>query len=209
MDCQQRQKRIRQLVKKANRQRKIQHKKIDLLCNDMIEAQRDFIRRLDSISFSAHFYEMILDARDISSLFYTAGKLIAEQMPGTNVAFFLRKNTDFELHMLEDDEPITLDKHRLENCFTRELVNDICQANKVCRLEDMPAMGLEEALMPLSKISAVTIPIGQNGISEGFILLYRSCEQKLTENEINHILTTTSGLYKAVCRCSVPSHIDC
>ena len=49
----QRHQRLRLLLKKLNKDRKKQAKKTDILCNDLIGAQRGFIRKLRSISFSA------------------------------------------------------------------------------------------------------------------------------------------------------------
>jgi len=62
--------------------------------------------------------------------------------------------------MFESDQPITLDKQHLENCFTPELVDNICKSNKICTLDDMFAMGLQGNL---NKISTVTIPLGKPG----------------------------------------------
>ena len=205
MDYMQRHKRVRQLVKKVNQQRKRQALKIDILCNDFIGAQRNFIKNLDAISFASLFYESLLGANDISTLLYTAGKLIKQKIPEINIAFLLRRTDNFDLHILENDEPITLDKQRLENCFTNELVNDICQANKVCSLDDLFAMGMGGNPTWLNKISAVTIPIARSGLSAGFILLYRNSENKITTAEVNNISAVTGGLYKAISSCQVPS----
>jgi hypothetical protein len=192
-----RQEKLRLLISKLNKERKKQAKKIDILCNDLIAAQRDFIEKLKTISFTANFYEAIVGTTDLSSLFYTAGKHIKEQIPDANIAFFLRQKDNFELHLFES-EPITLEKQRPENCFTSEWVDNICKLNKICTLDDMFAMGLQGNLMGLNKISAVTIPLGQFGPSLGFILIYRSSQNKLTPDELNNISSVTRGLSRAI-----------
>jgi len=199
----QRHKRLRLLFKKLNKERKKQAEKIDILCNDLIEAQRDFIRRLNVISFSAGFYESIIGAADLSSLFYTASQLIRQQTGDANIAFFLRKEDSFELRLFESDSPIALEKESLENCFTPELVDNICKSNQVCTLESLLTMGLQGNPALLNKISAVTIPLGRGGTSSGFILIYRSSENKLTAEEIAGISAITSGLSKAIETCRV------
>jgi len=191
-----RQKKLRLLISKLNKERKKQAKKIDILCNDLIAAQRGFIEKLKTISFTANFYEAIVGTTDLSSLFYTAGKLIKEEIPDANIAFFLRQQDNFELHLFESDQPITLEKQRPENCFTSEWVDNICKLNKICTLDDMFAMGLN--LVSLNKISAVTIPLGQFGPSLGFILIYRSSQNKLTPDELNNISAVTGGLSRAI-----------
>jgi len=203
VDDKKRHKRLRLLFKKLNKERKKQAEKIDILCNDLIEAQRDFIRRLNVISFTAGFYESIIGAADLSSLFYTASQHIRWQTGDANIAFFLRKQDSFELCLFESDSPIALEKESLENCFTRELVDNICKSNQVCTLETLLTMGLQGNPALLNKISAATIPLGHGGTSLGFILIYRPSQNKLTPDQIAAISAITNGLSKAIETCQV------
>ena len=61
MDHKQRYRRLRLLIARLNKERKKQAKKTDILCNDLIAAQRGFIKRLGTISFAADFYEAIVE----------------------------------------------------------------------------------------------------------------------------------------------------
>ncbi|MFQ6036088.1 MAG: hypothetical protein ACE5NM_09630, partial [Sedimentisphaerales bacterium] len=79
MDYKQRHKRLRLLISKLNKERRKQAKKIDMLCNDLIAAQRDFIRRLSTISFAADFYKSIIGITDLSRLLSIASKLIKDE----------------------------------------------------------------------------------------------------------------------------------
>jgi hypothetical protein len=203
MDNKQRYKRLRLLVSKLNKERKKQTKKIDILCNDLIAAQRDFIRRLDTISFTANFYETIAGITELSSLTLLASKLIKDETADANVAFFLLQGDKFELHIFESTQPILLEKQGLENCFTPEVVDNICKSNKICTLDDMFAMGLQGNLTRLNEISAATIPLGQPGPSLGFILIYRSSQNKLTADELNNIAAISPGLSRAIASCRV------
>lgn len=201
MQDKQRHRRLRLLIKKLNKKRKKQAKKIDILCNDFIAAQRDFIKSLKTISFIANFYESIIGITDLNSLLYTAVKLIKEGNADANVTFFLRQSDNFELYKFESEQPITLEKQHLENCFNTELMNNICKSNKVCTLDDMFAMGLQGNLIGLNKISGVTIPLGLHSSSFGFVLICRSSENKLTAEEISNISAVTCGLSRAIQCC--------
>jgi hypothetical protein len=175
VDDKQRHRRLRLLIKNLNKKRKKQAKKIDILCNDFIAAQRDFIKSLKTISFIANFYESIIGITDLNGLLHTAVKFIKEENADANITFFLRQTSassvessdNFELYMFESEQPIALDKQHLENCFSAELMNSICKSNKVCTLDDMFAMGLQGNLIGLNKISGVTIPLGLHGSSLG------------------------------------------
>ncbi len=206
MDHKQRYKKLRLLVSRANKERKKQAQKIDILCNDLIAAQRDFIKRLRTISFTANFYEAIIGTTDLNSLILTADKLIKNEICNANVAFFLCQAEDFELHLFESNQPITLEEQRLENCFNPELVDNICKLNKLCTLDDMFAMGLQGNLIGLNQISAFTIPLGQFGQSPGFILIYRSSADKLTAEQLKTIAAVTSGLSQAIASCQALCH---
>ena len=205
MDDKQRHRRLRLLIKSLNKQRKKQAKKIDILCNDLIAAQRNFIKRLNTISFIANFYESIIGTTDLNNLLYTAVKLIKDKNADPNITFFLRQADNFELHMFESCQPTVLEKQHFENCFNPELMDNICKSNKVCTLDDMFAMGLQGNLIELNRISAVTIPLAMFGSSLGFMLIYRSSDNKLTADEINNISTVTSGLSRAIVSCQALS----
>jgi hypothetical protein len=203
-----RRRRVRLLIKNLNKERKKQAKQIDLLCNDFIAAQREFIKRLNTITFTANFYESIIGATDLDGLLQAAVRLIREEIAGANVTFFLRRGDDFELHIFENEQPIALEKQNLENYFNTELVDNICKSNKICTLEDMFGMGLEGNLTGLNRISASTIPLGLAGPSLGFILIYRSSEDKLTSDELNNISAITYGLSQAIQSCQVSRYGD-
>lgn len=216
-DNKQRNKRLRLLIKKLNKERKRQGQKIDILCNDLIAAQRNVIQRLGIISFTANFYESILGSADLEDLLYTTARIIKTETADANVTFFLRHEDDpltetgpgFELHMFESSQPFLFepmpsfdtDRDRLENCFSPELMDCICKSNKVCTLDDMFAMGLQGNLTGLNRVSAVTLPLGLPGSLLGFMLLYRSSEYKLTTTEIEKIRAVTGGLSRAITAC--------
>jgi len=211
VDYKQRHKRLRLLIKKLNSERKRQAIKTDILCNDLIAAQRHFIKRLNTINFTANFYESIIGSADLNSLLSTASKLIKEKIADAptpvfrqedvGVSFFLREAGSFELHMFDSDQPVTSKQKRLEDYFSPELMENICSANKVCTIQDMFAMGLQGNLNVLNKISAVTIPLGSFGSSLGFILICRWLENKLAADEINDICAVTCGLSRAIASC--------
>ena len=201
MDSDQRNKRLRLLLRKVNRRHKKQAKKIDILCNDLIGAQRDFVSRLKTISFAACFYKEIVGKTELSSLFHVASGVIKGEVVDANVTFFLREANKFEVHTPESENSSDADDRHFESCFAPSLVDDICRANKMCDLDDLLAMGLQGNPAMLKKITAVTIPLGQSGTSLGFILIYRSSKNKLSTEHTNRIAEITPGLSQAIINC--------
>lgn len=208
MQDENRNKKLRLLIKKLNKERKKQAQQIDILCNDLISAQRDFMKRLKVVSFVANFYESILGATDLNHLLYTAAELIKEQIDDANVTFFLCRTDTFEQHPFEGGSDLAHEKEHFISCFTTELIENICAANKVCTLENMFAMGLHGNLVKLSKISAVTVPLDNIYSQSGFMLIYRSSERKLTSNEIGSISAIANGLSRAIASCQGLLHLS-
>jgi hypothetical protein len=208
MDLKLRNERLRRFVGKVNKERKKQAQKIDILCNDFVAAHRDFIKTLEIISFAASFYESIVGKTELNNLLYAAGNTIKENVCDVNIAFFLRRQETFELHLIESDRPVTLEKQDLESCFTPELVENICKSNKQCTFDDLLEIGLQVNPAVLKNISAITIPLGQLGTSLGFILIYCPAETKLTSDYLNHITAIVPGLSKAINSCRLLSQTE-
>ena len=91
MSQSERNRRLRLVVRKLNKERKRQASRVDILCNDLVGALREFLRRLDGMSFAARFYKGLLGATDLRSLLVRAGRMIQEELPGVDVAFFVRQ----------------------------------------------------------------------------------------------------------------------
>jgi hypothetical protein len=158
---------------------------------------------------------------DLNRLLHAAVEFIKAENEDTNITFFLRQDGDpilqkdsktgtqegFELHMFESGRPTAFEKQYIESCFTQELMDNISKSNKVCTLDDMYAMGLHGNLSELNKISAAAIPLGLLGSSLGFILVFRSSENKLTADEVGRIFAVVSGLSRAITSCRIPSRV--
>jgi hypothetical protein len=200
-------KHLRLLIARLNKERKKQARQIDILCNDFVTAQKDFIQALRAISFAADFYESTAGITDLNELLCTAGKLAKEQIPDTNIAFFLLRNDSFEMHIFESDRPIGLDERRIENFFTTELVDNIARSNRVCTVDDMLEMGLQCSGACLEKITAAAMPLNARSGSLGFILIYRCSQKPLTCGEINCIAQITPGLARSISACRAAAHV--
>ncbi|MFC1677958.1 hypothetical protein ACFL3G_12980 [Planctomycetota bacterium] len=193
-----RNKRIRLLVRKLNRERKQQARKIDILCKDLIGAQRKFIKRLHAISFSTDFYESLIGTTRLTDILSFAEIFIKERVDDVNVTLFIRGDDGFQSYTTGSDQPILDHQLCLENCFTQESFENICRTNNICNLDQMLEMNLECNLSVTNKLSAYTIPLEIQGLSLGFILIYRPIENKLTPEDLETVTSIIPGLSKAI-----------
>jgi hypothetical protein len=202
-----RQKRLRLLVKKLNRQRKQQARKIDILCHNLIAAQRTFIDRLQGISFAAQFYHSLLGCSDLNAVLERAGRLLRQELPEAGVRFFLRQPDGCELHATAADEAFLPQEPRPEDFFHAELTDSVCKANRPCTSEDLFGLGLNRNLKGVGRFSIATLPLSDLGRSLGFVLLYRRTPQTLTPGELQRVSPVLCGLSQAIrtARLSLPT----
>ena len=204
MSEEKRNKRLRFLIARLNQERRKQAKQIDILCNDLIAAQKHFIKSLKVIGFASDFYEAVIGLTELNELLITASNLIKDQIADVNIAFFLLQNNNFEMHIFESDQPIDLDDKRIENFFTPELVDNIAQSNRVCSTEDMLTMGLQSNPKYLEKVSMAGLPLNDHGSAMGFVLLYRTSKCPFTSEELQSIDHISHGLGRAIAACRAP-----
>ncbi len=199
-----RQRRLRLLVKKLNKERKRQVSKVDILCNDLIGAQREFLRRLNQISFAARFYKGLLGTADLRTMVIQAGRLLREELQDTRIVFFLRQGEGGETRALDVDLACDSEEVRLEEYVSPSLAANVSRSNRLCTMEDLLGMGLEGNPQVLSRFSAATVPLNDMGRSLGFLLLCRAAESPLRTDELERVTLIMCGLSQAIRSCGVP-----
>ena len=206
MSQSQRQQRLRLLIKKLNRERKRQASQIDILCNDLIGAQRTFVKRLDSVGFAASFYKSLLGATDLRTLLVRADQLIREELSEAAVTFFLRQPEGRALRAFNAHETLALDGRAIEDYFHPELTANIYRSNRSCTIDDLCEMGLQGNLKGLGDLSLATLPLNNLGRPLGFLLIARAMPSALTAEELHKLDLVTCGLSHAITACRQPLH---
>lgn len=201
-----RQKRLRLLVKKLNRERKRQASQIDILCNDLIAAHRSFVERLNGISFAASFYKNLLGESDLRCLLMRAGQFLEKELPSANITFFLRQPEGCRIPTFESQAALLIEGRPLEDSFSPALVDEICKANRPCTLNELFELGLEGNVGAFNEVSMATLPLNDLGRSLGFVLLYRPVPCRLRPDELRKAGLITCGLSHAIAGCRLPLH---
>lgn len=199
-----RHKRFRLLVRKLHQQRKQQANQIDILCNDLIGAQRSFLQRLQDIGFAAEFYRSLLGGTDVNSLLARAGRVLRQELPGAGVAFFLRHADGCAVQGCQSDESLYGGQPGAEEFLDPELASHVCRYNRPCTLEDLKTLHAEADWEKLERFSLVTLPLADLGRPLGFVLLYCLRPQVLTVPEVQRISPALAGLAQAIRAVQVP-----
>jgi GAF domain-containing protein len=206
MSQSQRQQRLRLLIKKLNRERKRQASQIDILCNDLIGAQRAFVKRLGGVGFAASFYKSLLGATDLRNLLTRADQLIREELPEATVTFFLREPEGRQIRPFNLHDSLTLDGQPLEDYFHAELIASIYKSNRPCTINDLFGMGLHGNLNALGGITLATLPLNDLGRPLGFLLIARARPSALSGEELHKVDLITCGLAHAIAASRQPLH---
>jgi hypothetical protein len=199
-----RQKRLRLFLKKLNRQRKQQARKIDILCNDLISAQRNYIQRLSTISFAGEFYRSLLGSTDLNHLLVRTDRFFRQELPGVGVAFYLRQSEGCELYPHWDDEMLVGESSGVLLRLAPELADSLCKSDEPCTHADISRMSPESDLGTLDGLSLVTLPLRDMGRPLGFMLLWRTLPQRVTAQEVRRISPVMCGLSQAIRAARVP-----
>jgi response regulator of citrate/malate metabolism len=89
--------RLRDAVRRLNEARKVVAKKVDLLCNDLINAYGDLSRQLDTVRISESFRGAIHSADDLEQMLCHAMDWLLRQIGYANVAIWLAAEPGFQL----------------------------------------------------------------------------------------------------------------
>lgn len=197
----QRYQRIRMLVKSLNAQRKKQARQIDILCNDIIQANRGFIHNLEQIAFTAQFAESIIGINDLDRLLYAASGVIKQHFPQINMTFCIKREDNFNLYSFAADNCRLTDAQTIEQYLNNDLISAVIDSQKLCMMDDLLTMGLQINPTVAKQISVAAVPLADSPVVSGFILLYSALENTSIENCLDKLSSITRSLSIALKAC--------
>lgn len=195
-----RNKRVRMMVSELNKARKKQAVQIDILCNDFISAQRQFVGKLGQMCFVSQFYELLIGKTELSELIAEVIEFVSNQLADVDTVVFVKGAESFDLHA-QDNSNTGFERDQIDRYFTTDILESICGSNKVWDIEDMFGAGLEGNLKKLRDCSIAAIPIGDMGSAVGVIVLFGEEGKKFVQDDIEKLSAVMPGLSKAVETC--------
>jgi DNA-binding response OmpR family regulator len=81
--------RLRTAVKKLNKARKTVSKKVDLLCNDLVNAYTEVARQVDEVRTNESFRKLLATAKDLEQLLCHAMDWLLRKLGYCNIAIYL------------------------------------------------------------------------------------------------------------------------
>lgn len=190
-----RNKRVRLMVKALNKDRKKQARQIDLLCHDLIDAQRAFVQRLEAIGFAAGLYKSLLGAQSTEQVLRILVNEVQSLLPSMDVNIVLRQEHGCKIYPLE---ATTRDEGHPVDAFDGPLVDVVCRANRTCDLDDLLGMGLSVSPQKASRIQMTALPMPQGGRCMGLLVLTSPAGVAVPSNLTEQVALVVSGISQAV-----------
>jgi len=179
-----------------------QAQKIDILCRDMVSAHAQFSQKLAVLTFATKFYESLLGCSGIEETLHRTVEQVRTHIDHASAAIFLLDSSGFDVHVAKStDGQESIEKSHFQSWFSREMVHQIGQTNRICTLNDMLQMGLMAPPSALKTLSAAAIPLGRLGLGVGFILVYRPAERPLQPDDLSRIAAIAPGIRQAILSC--------
>lgn len=177
-----------------------QSRQIDMLCNDIVSAHRDFSLKLSRLNFAVSFYEALLSGNDRDEILDIAVQGIRRHIHEAGAAVILLEDNGFNVHVADQGLLEQSETFSFGDWFTRRLVDHISRTNRICSLEQLLRMGLQGPPAILKTLSAAAVPLGRFGQGLGFIFVYRHASCPLSVEELSCIAAISAGLRDALCR---------
>lgn len=193
-----RRKRVRELVSKMNRKHKLQQKKVDILCNDMVAAQNDFVTKMEDLCFKTQVFESILGATTLNQVYNAIARNFRSVIEDINIAIYLNSSESFEYHTRPNNCSLPISSDMIENCFGEELCNQLCLSNNICGIDEMLELSVQDNLSLLNQINIAAIPLKKFGPAVGFILVYRTADKPFSIAQLKMLGSTASGIAKCI-----------
>lgn len=190
--------RLRRMVRQLNQVRRSQKKQIDILCNDILSAHSDFINHLKNFQFVADFYENILGTNNPEQLAKAIGEYFVNNLKNINAAVvFLTAGTP-QVHVFSTDKQLSDIPSQINPYLSTRMVQMVCQSGKICMAEELCKMEFFASPVVLKKISLAAIGLNKSGPALGMIILYRSASQPFSSYELTQASSIVAGLCTAL-----------
>ncbi|NLW84707.1 MAG: hypothetical protein GXY41_09955 [Phycisphaerae bacterium] len=196
--AQKRNQRALNIIRVLKSRQRNQAKKIDILCRDMVAAHEHFSHNLSRLSFAVSFYETLLKCGGLEEALDCAVMLIRKHIHQASAAVFWVDSTGFDVHLAKSPDLGQVEKAHFQSWFSRQMVQQIGQTNRISSLEDMLQMGLMAPPSAIRTLSAAAVPLGRLGQGVGFILVYRAAERPLLAEELSRIAAIAPGLRETI-----------
>ncbi len=191
--------RMRTLCRLMNGRRRQLRNKVDLLCNDLVQSNRQMSATLTSLQKAYDFQGDLLGEYDLQYLLFKSLQEMKKSLPETAAAVYLCRSGQFEAH-LEDVSGPGVDMEMLETSLQNAVVKKVLRLKKTMALAGyVPVLKTSDELAQApAPLAILSLPIRYAREMVGVLVFYRSAENPFSRKEESAILPYLSSLGRAI-----------
>ncbi len=168
--------RLQRVIKVLNQNRHILQSKVDLLCNDLVQSNRDMAGRMKEMSKAYDFQKNLTGEFDLKYMLQKALMQITGEKKHTNAAIYLCETDKIEVMLMDSWFDGELKPSQLESCLRNSIIPVTLNAGDSLIINDAGKFKCfpDDCCQTLNGLSMCSVPLSHNGHIEGILILYRS-----------------------------------
>ena len=192
--------RLQRVLKVINQNRHILQSKVDLLCNDLVQSNRDMAGRMKEISKAYDFQKNLTGEFDLKYMLQKALQQITGKKKHTNAAVYLCETDKIEVMLMDSWFDGELTPQQLESCLKNSIIPVTIEAgdsliiNNAGEFKCFP----EKCCSNLKGLSMCSVPLSHNDHIEGILILYRSDSMPFESTILDELTPIIAPLSRSI-----------
>ena len=192
--------RLQRVIKAINQNRHILQSKVDLLCNDLVQNNRDIAGKMKEMSQAYDFQRSLTGEFDLKYMLHKALQHISNNHPDTNSAVYICETEKIEVMISDSWFDGEVSPQQIENCLKNSIIpatlakNDTVIINNIECESEFP----QQCMKNLDGLSICGIPIRHSIHNEGILVLYRSNAKPFTREELESLAPIVTPMSRSI-----------
>ncbi len=181
--------RLQRVIKAINQNRHILQSKVDLLCNDLVQSNKDIAGKMKEMSKAYDFQKSLTGEFDLKYMLHKALKHISHNHPNTNAAIYLCDTDKIEVMLMDSWFDGEISPQQLESCLKNSIIPATIAKNETVIVNNAGDNNAFPTICctNLNGLSICGIPIRHSVHNEGILVLYRSETVPFTQEELEQL----------------------
>ncbi|MBN2844244.1 MAG: GAF domain-containing protein [Sedimentisphaerales bacterium] len=192
--------RLQRVIRAINQNRHILQSKVDLLCNDLVQNNRDIAGKMNEMSKAYDFQKSLTGEFDMKYMLHKALKHISDNLEHTSSAIYICDTDRIELMLMDSWFDGEITPHQLDECLKNSIIpetiakNDTVIINSAGNHNAFP----KSCCCNLCGLSICGVPVRHTAHNEGILVLYRSETMPFTRHEIDQLEPILAPLSRSI-----------
>ena len=192
--------RLQRVIKVLNHNRHILQGKVDLLCNDLVQSNRDMAGRMKEMSKAYDFQKNLTGEFDLKYMLQKALIQITGEKKHTNAAIYLCETDKIEVMVMDSWFDGEISPSQLESCLKNSIIPITIETNDSLIVNNAGEFKCfsDNCCQILNGLCMCSIPLSHNGHTEGILILYRSQSMPFADKIMDELEPIIAPLSRSI-----------